>query len=66
MLGIRKIPCAWCPQEDDAQDGDSHGICSDHAGQMLAASAQRQFDKVPSYVGERHQFEQYKEKKNGK
>ena len=41
--------CPWCQTGED--DGsNSHGICDDCATRMAEQSAQRQFDKVPSYV----------------
>jgi len=40
--------CAWCGANDN--HSDSHGICHDCADEMLLQSAQRQYDKTPSYV----------------
>jgi hypothetical protein len=62
MLAVKKVPCAWCPMEEP-QEGSSHGICETHDEQMRTQSAQRQFDKIPSYVGERKAFEAYKERR---
>jgi hypothetical protein len=49
--------CAWCISEDgeQAQPGDSHGICTDHAEQMLLEHYQNRFDRTPSY------FERFKD-----
>lgn len=41
--------CPWCQSGEDDSSG-SHGICGDCADAILLASAQRQFDKVESYV----------------
>lgn len=62
MLGIKIGPCPWCvaPSKDDEEM--SHGMCDDHIEAMRTQSAQRQFDKVPSYLGERAKFEEYKAK----
>jgi hypothetical protein len=40
--------CAWCGADDDGSN--SHGICDECRATMELQSAQRQFDKVPSYV----------------
>jgi len=61
-----KLLCAWCPtpKDEPVPDEDtSHSICEEHEEQLLIQSSQRQFDKVPSYVGERQKFEQYIEKR---
>jgi hypothetical protein len=62
ILAVEKVPCAWCPIEEP-QEGQSHGVCEMHDEQMRIQSAQRQFDKVPSYAGQRKAFEEYKAKK---
>lgn len=62
ILAVKNVPCAWCPMEEP-QEGDSHGVCEMHDEQMRTQSAQRQFDKVPSYMGERVKFEEYKERR---
>jgi hypothetical protein len=62
MLGAMRILCAWCPPVADPQENDSHGICEDHADQLMLEHVQRQFDKVPSYV-DREAFEEYIAKK---
>ena len=35
--------CAWCMREagETPQEGESHGICSMHAGQMVAQAQER-------------------------
>jgi hypothetical protein len=57
--------CAWCLAErgEMPQDGDSHGICPDHADSMRFTQAQRtldRFEETPSYV------ERFKDEKKGK
>lgn len=47
--------CAWCLEEDgtleaSAQEGASHGICTDHSNQIRTQYHQRKFDRVPSYT----------------
>lgn len=46
------IICAWCMQAqgEEAQEGDSHGICPPHAEQELMNYYQGKFDAVPSYA----------------
>ena len=58
-------PCGWCPRAPNEPPNTSHGICDEHRDQLLIQSAQRQFNKVPSYMGDREKFNEYKEKKNG-
>ena len=61
------LPCAWChPPTEDTPPETSHGVCIPHRDAILVQSAQRQFDKVPSYVGNRRSFEEYKEKRRAK
>ncbi len=64
MFGL-KNPCAWCPlSEETPQEGQSHGICPEHAQQLQDQSDARHFKDVPSYISEKEQFEQYKERKS--
>ena len=42
------VNCGWCGANADGSQ--SHGICDDCAALLELQSAQRQFDKVPSYV----------------
>lgn len=63
MLGVKVGPCPWCVLPTKGDEEMSHGICDDHIETMRTQSAQRQFDKIPSYVGERKAFESYKERR---
>lgn len=45
--------CAWCLSEngtlEDQGPTDSHGICEDHANEMLYNYQLARFNRVPSY-----------------
>jgi len=48
---MMEMVCAWCsPLQGESSDEISHGICEEHAEQLLLESAMRQFNKIPSYV----------------
>lgn len=63
-----KLLCAWCPtpKDEPTPEDQSHGICDDHADQLDLQSKQRQFEKVPSYFGEREKFERYTERRSSR
>jgi hypothetical protein len=62
-----KLLCAWCPRDTSKEaPNQSHGICDEHAQQLKDQSDARHFDNVPSYVGERAQFEQYIQERRGR
>ena len=56
MIKTRQEPCAWC---HGSNEENSHGICDEHAEELLIQSSQRQFDRVPSYVGNRRAYNKY-------
>ena len=74
MIAVETILCAWCPM-DEPQEGQSHGICEMHLNLALLELEERrkkkeqkyeeilgEFHVVPSYVGQRKAFEEYKAK----
>jgi hypothetical protein len=62
-----KLPCGfWCPRPENEKPNTSHGICDECAQQLQDQSDARHFDRVPSYVGERPQFEQYTQERKGR
>jgi hypothetical protein len=66
MLGM-KLPCGfWCPRDPNESPDTSHGICDDCAQILQDQSDARHWDKVPSYVSNRKEYNQYMEKKYGK
>lgn len=44
--------CAWCIEEAGEQpsEDDSHGICTDHAEQVMMTYHWNSLQRVPSYV----------------
>lgn len=60
---MMKLLCGWCPRPEKEDPNVSHGICDEHAQQLKDQSDARHWNDVPSYVGERSKFEQYRTKK---
>lgn len=59
MIETKQEPCAWCPGSDE---DNSHGICDEHAEELLIQSSQRQFDRVPSYIERFRDEKRYRDK----
>ena len=59
-----KLPCAWCPRPENEAPETSHSVCPEHEQMIIDQSDARNFDKVPSYVGDRSAFDQYREAKS--
>lgn len=67
MIGSKSLPCGfWCPRPEDEDPNTSHGICDDCAQTLQDQSDARHWNDVPSYVGERAQFERYTEEKRNR
>lgn len=49
MTNEDSTDCAWCPQEGEPQEGQSHGVCLGHATIMRM---QRQVNRVPPAIDE--------------
>jgi len=64
VLGSKNLPCGWCPNEDETQEGESTGMCNEHRDQQRLNHKIAQFGRVPSYFGEREQFDRYRERKS--
>lgn len=58
--------CAWGIRDANESHNTSHGICDDHAEQVLLDYEIARFNKVPSFVGERQKFDSYIKRKNSK
>lgn len=71
--------CAWCfpPTKETPPEADpegSHGICPPCAEKLFSAHQEKQakryskaveeWNNVPSYIGDRKAFNQYREEKN--
>ena len=61
LTNDQDVDCAWCNEEQGIPQGNgSHGTCERCAHRVYA---QWQLGKVPSYIGERKKFNEYKENK---
>ena len=58
-----KLACAWCPRPENEAPETSHSICPEHEQMLRDQSDVRNWPKVPSYVENRKEFEQYREEK---
>ena len=60
-----KTPCGfWCPKPENEAPDTSHGICEECSQKVQDQSDARNWGKVPSYVENRREFEQYREAKS--
>jgi hypothetical protein len=60
------ILCGWCPRPEKEDPNQSHGVCKEHAQDLIDQSDARHWNDVPSYIGNRRQFEQYRKGKESR
>jgi len=64
MNAIETLPCGfWCPRQPDEDPSTSHTICDDCAQILRDQSDARNFHRVPSYVENRREFNEYRQEK---